>query len=242
MGAINDCLLQNRNSSDYIVFLDFDEMIVPRFHNSWSEMLEYIQEKITLNETDLMRGSKILSMPYSLTSAQSQSKQKHDGTSAAKSASNANLRGHHGAAVSASSRSAGILGAFAFPSSVFLWDTPTNLTSSDLNFARLLQLSFLMKQKRISQIWPHRSKAIVKPKSVETMGIHNAIYFVKGQKGLMVNESLGLLQHYRWYSSKVSAVKDASILRFASPLIKRIKITLLDLEAAENVSAHTHTL
>ncbi|PVD28927.1 hypothetical protein C0Q70_11522 [Pomacea canaliculata] len=43
MGAINDCLLYGRNSSDFIVFMDFDEMIVPKYHKNWSEFIRDVQ-------------------------------------------------------------------------------------------------------------------------------------------------------------------------------------------------------
>lgn len=38
LGALNDCLYRNRYKSQYVVFQDLDEFIIPRKHSNWSQL------------------------------------------------------------------------------------------------------------------------------------------------------------------------------------------------------------
>ena len=209
MGAINDCLLRNLNSTDFIVFMDFDEMIVPRVHDSWSALVQAIQNSISSDFVH--RGNQLLTMAGGFVSR------------LAKKARGDTI-------FNSSNSQSHIIGAFSFPSSVFLWDKATNLTNEELRFANRLHLSFLLKQRRTVEIWQKRSKTIVNPRTVNIMGIHGVVSFLGEEKTLLVNESLGLLQHYRWYGN-VPSVKDTNILRFASTLVQRMKHTLKELDS-----------
>lgn len=40
---LNDCLFRNRNVSEFVVFLDTDELIIPRLHSSWWDMIQAIE-------------------------------------------------------------------------------------------------------------------------------------------------------------------------------------------------------
>ena len=40
--SLNDCMLRNMYSHRFLVVVDFDEFIVPRIHNNYLDMLEYI--------------------------------------------------------------------------------------------------------------------------------------------------------------------------------------------------------
>ncbi|XP_064603310.1 glycosyltransferase family 92 protein F13G3.3-like [Liolophura sinensis] len=44
LAALNDCLFRHR-SSEFIVFTDLDELIVPRGHETWDEMLATLESK-----------------------------------------------------------------------------------------------------------------------------------------------------------------------------------------------------
>ncbi|GFN96209.1 hypothetical protein PoB_002271500 [Plakobranchus ocellatus] len=39
MAVVNDCLYRNRNQSEYVVFSDTDEFIIPRSHMTWHDMV-----------------------------------------------------------------------------------------------------------------------------------------------------------------------------------------------------------
>lgn len=213
MGAINDCLLRNLNRTDFIVVMDFDEMIVPRVHDSWPSLIQAMQNA---SLSDLVhRGNQVVTMAEGFVSRI--------------------LKEARGGAIlksvaSLSHSQSRIIGAFSFPSSIFLWDKATNLTNEELRFANRLHLSFLLKQKRTVEIWQKRSKTVVNPRTVNIMGIHGVASFLGEEKTLLVNESLGLLHHYRWYGN-VPSVKDTTILRFASKLVQRMKNTLKELES-----------
>ena len=40
--SLNDCLLANVYRYQFLVVIDFDEIIVPRMHRNYSTMLDYI--------------------------------------------------------------------------------------------------------------------------------------------------------------------------------------------------------
>lgn len=45
VASLNDCLFMNRKESEYVVIVDTDEFIVPRLHNNWHSMIEYLDQK-----------------------------------------------------------------------------------------------------------------------------------------------------------------------------------------------------
>ena len=47
LAAINDCLYSYQYTSRYVVFHDFDELLLPRMHDTWNEMLEAIQLQVS---------------------------------------------------------------------------------------------------------------------------------------------------------------------------------------------------
>lgn len=40
LAALNDCLFRHRNQSEYLVYEDLDEFIIPKVHETWSELLK----------------------------------------------------------------------------------------------------------------------------------------------------------------------------------------------------------
>ncbi|KAJ8386700.1 hypothetical protein AAFF_G00166490 [Aldrovandia affinis] len=42
IAALNDCIYRNMASSTYVVLLDMDEVIVPRMHHSWVDMMAFL--------------------------------------------------------------------------------------------------------------------------------------------------------------------------------------------------------
>ena len=52
MAAINDCLYNSQYTSRYVVFHDFDELLFPRMHDTWNQMLEEIQLQVSLELFD----------------------------------------------------------------------------------------------------------------------------------------------------------------------------------------------
>ena len=212
MGAVNDCLLRNRHQAEFIVFMDFDEMIVPRIHDSWSGLIRGVQRN-SVSASDFVRHDALtVTMSKKFMSRVSKS----------------NVVISNSSDISSHSSKLNI-GAFSFPSSIFLWDKASNLTNEELRFANRLHLPFLLKQRKTVELWLKREKTIVNPRTVDIMGIHRVASFLGRQKTLLVDESIGLLQHYRWYAN-VPSVKDTSILRFASILVQRMKNTLKELD------------
>ena len=48
--AVQDCLLSNTGTFDYLAFLDKDEFIIPRTNNTLKEVLKELQNAHELNE------------------------------------------------------------------------------------------------------------------------------------------------------------------------------------------------
>ena len=48
--AVQDCLLRNTGTFDYLAFLDKDEFIIPRTNNTLKEVLKELQNTHELNE------------------------------------------------------------------------------------------------------------------------------------------------------------------------------------------------
>ena len=46
--SLNDCQLRNVYRYRYIVVIDFDEIVVPRFHSNYSQMIDHIRRKYEL--------------------------------------------------------------------------------------------------------------------------------------------------------------------------------------------------
>ena len=46
MAAINDCLYNSQYTSRYVVFHDFDELLFPRMHDTWNQMLGAIRRQV----------------------------------------------------------------------------------------------------------------------------------------------------------------------------------------------------
>ena len=42
MAALNDCLYRHRGSSRYLVVADWDEILVPRNHSTWADLLDHV--------------------------------------------------------------------------------------------------------------------------------------------------------------------------------------------------------
>ena len=49
--SFNDCMLRNMYSHRFVVFVDFDEIIVPRIHNNYAEMLDHLDRLSHLPNT-----------------------------------------------------------------------------------------------------------------------------------------------------------------------------------------------
>jgi len=48
--SLNDCMMRNLYRYRYAVVIDFDEVIVPRFHEDYSQMVEHINRKYRLKD------------------------------------------------------------------------------------------------------------------------------------------------------------------------------------------------
>jgi len=48
--SLNDCLLRNVYRYRYAVVIDFDEVVVPRFHDDYEQMLAHIDRKYRLRD------------------------------------------------------------------------------------------------------------------------------------------------------------------------------------------------
>ena len=102
------------------------------------------------------------------------------------------------------------------------------------DIARLYGLTTLTKFQRSSAIYPDnwRSKVIVQPLKVETVGIHNVWEYAEDGGTHIVREEDGLLHHYRfWNSTELGngRIKDETILKFKDDLIQRVKVAWTDL-------------
>ncbi|KAK7107040.1 hypothetical protein V1264_015025 [Littorina saxatilis] len=254
MGAINDCLLRNRQRSDFIVFMDTDEMIVPRVHESWADLLHALQAASASSSDFVGRGKWVVEMTEGFVSrflkeasvsrplpivSQAQDGANFSALFKASSNGSSNLLHPQWPTPSTNWTVSNLtaaaesfeVGAVSFVSSVFLWDKVTNLTQEERRFANGLHLSYLLKQRRTVELWPLRSKTIVNPRAIDVMGIHRVTSFAgESYRTLLVNETVGLLQHYRWYNPKAPSVKDTSVLRFASTLVQRMKGVFKELE------------
>ena len=113
---------------------------------------------------------------------------------------------------------------------------------SDYNkAARKYRLITLAKVQRDKFIFPMfwRSKLIVNPKKVETIGIHNIWEFKPGEEfsdTLTIAEDIGLLHHYRfWNSTETSSesVVDRGALKYKEELIKNVQQVWSDLQNVE---------
>ncbi|XP_029638049.1 beta-1,4-galactosyltransferase galt-1-like [Octopus sinensis] len=119
------------------------------------------------------------------------------------------------------------IGAYIFRCTFFRkeWeDAKENFTGKDL--AEKYNIVSLLKLDREPKIHPAyiRSKTIVNPLKVETVGIHNIWTFRTGYVASEVGISQGLVHHYRnWENHKdKQKVHDYSILAYKDSIIKRI--------------------
>ena len=51
VASLNDCMMRNMYSHRFIVVVDFDEIIVPRIHSNYLDMLEYIDRSENRSES-----------------------------------------------------------------------------------------------------------------------------------------------------------------------------------------------
>ena len=108
--------------------------------------------------------------------------------------------------------------------------------------ARKYKLITLTKLRRDKFVFPlyQRSKLIVNPKKVETIGIHNIWGYKAGEVNsdtLPIAEDIGLLHHYRfWYSTDTSSesVVDKGVLKYKDELIKSVKQVWNNLKGVRN--------
>ncbi|KAM9324229.1 glycosyltransferase family 92 protein F13G3.3-like [Gastrophryne carolinensis] len=54
--ALNDCLYRNMYRSQYVVFNDFDEVILPRKHKDWNDMMEALENTYPNNAVFLIEN------------------------------------------------------------------------------------------------------------------------------------------------------------------------------------------
>lgn len=119
------------------------------------------------------------------------------------------------------------IGAYVFRCTFFRmeWeDTPKNFSGKDL--ALKFRVISLLKLNRESKIYPMfiRSKIIVQPLRVETMGIHNIWSFRPGYQPIEIGQTQALLHHYRnWYNPNTNnRVYDDTMLKFRDNILRRI--------------------
>ncbi|GAB1608318.1 hypothetical protein Ahia01_001116000 [Argonauta hians] len=166
LAAINDCLYRNLYKSKYVVFIDIDEIIVPKEQRNWLSLINNI--KHTAN-----------------------------------------------------------IGAYIFRSTFFRkeWED-TEKKFSGKNIAEKYNLSSLLKLKREHKIFPVyiRSKTIVNPLKVETVGIHNIWRFRPGYIASEIRTTQGLLHHYRDFENPKdkNRLYDNSTLTYKDDILKRI--------------------
>ena len=119
------------------------------------------------------------------------------------------------------------VGAYVFRCSFFRkeWNnTAANYSGKDL--ALKFHAVSLLKMNREAKIYPMfiRSKIIIQPLRVETMGIHNIWAFRPGYQPLEIGQTQALLHHYRnWFNPSISnRVYDDSMLKFKDSILKRL--------------------
>ena len=108
--------------------------------------------------------------------------------------------------------------------------------------ARKYRLITLTKFRRDKFVFPmySRSKLIVEPKKIETVGIHNVWGYKEGVEmsdTLPVDEGIGLLHHYRfWNNTDTSSesVIDKGVLKYKDGLITHVKQVWSNLTDIEN--------
>ncbi|XP_071085413.1 glycosyltransferase family 92 protein F13G3.3-like [Haliotis cracherodii] len=169
IASVRDCFYRNMHTSDYIVFKDLDEILLPYKHRTWQQLLDYIMER-------------------------------------------------HPQA-----------GAFVFRNS-FLHKLGPDITDGmgnvDIQISKTFGLYTLLKRQRQTVIWKYnmRAKFIVNPMRVHNVEIHEVKDLMKGYSREVVNESLGLLFHYKQFvDAKIKTVKDSAALRYREELINRVK-------------------
>ncbi|XP_067668802.1 beta-1,4-galactosyltransferase galt-1-like [Haliotis asinina] len=169
IASVRDCFYRNMHTSDYIVFKDLDEILLPYKHRTWQQLLDSLLER--------------------------------------------------------NSRA----GAFIFRNS-FLHklgpDVIDGMRSADIQIAKIFGLYMLLKRQRQTVIWKYnlRAKFIVNPMRVHNVEIHEVKDIMKGYTREVVNESLGLLFHYKQFTdAKIKTVKDSAATRYGHELIERVK-------------------
>lgn len=58
MAAVNDCFYRNRNSTKFIVVVDTDEIITPKHHNTWMEVIENVTHQLMNHTGDFLASTK----------------------------------------------------------------------------------------------------------------------------------------------------------------------------------------
>ncbi len=173
--ALNDCLYRYMYRSRYIVYLDLDELLVPRQSDNWESMLSSLPKDVGHRTFD----------------------------------------------------GGGVTGAYIFQNVFFRIDWEDGPHSTDKRVAQF-HLRSQMKTWRETRIWPPhmRSKYIIDPVTVDTVGIHFVFNFVNPKYShYEVRPSLGLLHHYRDWGDEQpppSRHQDFHMVQWKSQIISRV--------------------
>ncbi|XP_076466741.1 beta-1,4-galactosyltransferase galt-1-like [Babylonia areolata] len=210
MAAINDCLLQNRYRADFIIFMDFDEMIVPQIHTTWASLTRTLISESS--SSDFVRHNKeFVRMSDAFTSRI------------------VNGKGHRSSSTANTSVKFPEIGALRFPSTFFFKDKDTKLTEQESRFKSM----FLLNQRRTRKFWEMRSKCMINPRAVDVMGIHYVRSFRGNEVTVLVNDTVGFAHHYRCCKNWafLPNFRDSNILRFAAEFVRRLNETYRELES-----------
>ena len=126
---------------------------------------------------------------------------------------------------------------FAFRNTFFRTDLDDNesILSRQGAAARSLQLTSLLKTTRETKTFDygHRSKYIVVPSLVNVVGVHKAYAKLnclnidekcKDESLVVVNETIGLLHHYRaWPGGSTDVINDETMLQFHDEIVQRVR-------------------
>lgn len=161
IAMLNDCLKRNHGASRHVLFHDMDELIIPKSHKSWKDMLN--------------------SLPANMS-------------------------------------------AYMFRSSYFHLEWPNVESNSMLTnkIAKRYKANAFLKQYREERVFrPNiRSKYLVDPLQVHSVGIHRVWEFRDGGRQYFVPPKVALVHHYREgiLERQNSRLKDNSTLKFIDAL------------------------
>ena len=115
-----------------------------------------------------------------------------------------------------------------FQHCIHVSDAYSNESSQMQIQAKKYNIKTVTVQTALKKTFKHgqRSKVIVKPQAIEYMNVHRVGKYVNNFRDILVNPSIGLLNHYRVYlkHSCINDIEDNMVMaKFAAGIVARVK-------------------